>query len=111
MATKETLQKLKPRAVSGPSPAEAATGLAVVPIKPVPKKPGLKKPVAKKTATRKKKPAVRAEPELVISLETLQDEIRQEAYGYFIQRGYRPADPKADWHRAEDAVLRRHGRR
>lgn len=46
-----------------------------------------------------------------VSTIILEDEIRTEAYNYFIQRGYRPGDPVADWHRAEDSVLRRHGLR
>ena len=59
----------------------------------------------------KAKAKAAAKPELVLSLEMLHDEIRRESYDYYIQRGYRPGDPKADWLRAEDAVLRRHGLR
>ena len=123
-----------------PTPSAAATGLAVVPKKtalqkPEPQDTELKKASVKKTAlprtvspkvtAPKKSVAVTAspkappktkakratKPELVLSLEMLHDEIRREAYDYFIQRGYRPGDPKADWLRAEDAVLHRHGLR
>ncbi len=68
---------------------------------------------AKKAAPKKKAavltPSVATAP--AVSFEILQDQIRVEAYGYYIERGYRPGDPTADWHRAEDAVLRRHGLR
>ncbi len=65
-----------------------------------------------KKAAPKKKAAVTTPPVApAITVEVLQDQIRVEAYGYYIERGYRPGDPTADWHRAEDAVLRRHGLR
>ena len=119
MATKKAPQIL------APTTSAPATGLAVVP-KPkstFPKKATPKKPVVPKATpreqaviaspkpapTRKTKAAVKTE--LVISLEVLHDEIRRESYDYYIQRGYHPGDPKADWLRAEDAVLRRHGLR
>ncbi len=135
MATKKA-QILTPTTSS----AVTATGLAVVPQKPesqkaesekiepnqaamkktslpqaAPPKVTPKKKAAAVTpspkATLKRKTKLAANPELVLSLELLQDEIRREAYDYFIQRSYRPGDPKADWLRAEDAVLRRHGLR
>ena len=59
----------------------------------------------------KLKTKLETKPELVLSLEMVQDEIRREAYDYFIQRDYRLGDPKADWLRAEDAILRRRGLR
>ena len=124
MATKKAPQILTP------TPSVLATGLAVVP-KPkrtapestfpkmaTPKKPVVPKATPKKQAVAasqkpspKRKTKAAAKPELVISLEVLHDEIRRESYDYYIQRGYHPGDPKADWLRAEDAVLRRHGLR
>ena len=124
MATKKSTQTLTPTASS----SAAATGLAVVPRSTIlktaapktaaPKKTVLPKvmPKEKAVTTSLKVPAkpkakAAAKPELVLSLEMLHDEIRRESYDYYIQRGYRPGDPKADWLRAEDAVLRRHGLR
>ena len=131
MATKKASQILTPTT----SPTATATGLAVVPQKPESQKIEPNKTAVKKTAlpqaappkvtptkkavavtpspkaTLKRKMKLAANPELVLSLELLQDEIRREAYDYFIQRSYRPGDPKADWLRSEDAVLRRHGLR
>ena len=136
MATKKASQILTPTT----SPTATATGLAVVPQKPESQKPESQKIEPNKTAvkktalpqaappkvtptkkavavtpspkaTLKRKTKLAANPELVLSLELLQDEIRREAYDYFIQRSYRPGDPKADWLRSEDAVLRRHGLR
>ena len=131
MANKKAPQVLTPTT----SPTATAPGLAVVPKKTGPQKTEPKKAAAKKTAAPqtappkvtpqkkavavtaspkappKRKTKLAANPELVLSLEMLQDEIRREAYDYFIQRGYRPGDPKADWLRAEDAVLHRHGLR
>lgn len=131
MATKKASQILTPTT----SPTATATGLAVVPQKPESQKIEPNKTAVKKTAlpqaappkvtptkkavavtpspkaTLKRKTKLAANPELVLSLELLQDEIRREAYDYFIQRSYRPGDPKADWLRSEDAVLRRHGLR
>ena len=124
MATKKAPQILTPT-TSAP-----ATGLAVVP-KPkstapestFPKKATPKKPVVPKATPReqaviaspkptpKRKTKAAVKTELVISLEVLHDEIRRESYDYYIQRRYHPGDPKADWLRAEDAVLRRHGLR
>ena len=130
MATKK-LQILTPTTSS----VVTATGLAVVPRKAESRKIEPNRAALKKTflpqaappkVTPKKKAAavtpspkaapmrktkLAANPELVLSLELLQGEIRREAYDYFIQRSYRPGDPKADWLRAEDAVLRRHGLR
>ena len=114
MATKKSTQILTP---TTSSPA-AATGLAVVPKSTVPKKPVLPKVLPKEKAVTtspktppKRKTMATAKPELVLSREVLHDEIRRESYDYYIQRGYRIGDPKADWLRAEDAVLRRHGLR
>ena len=126
MANKKAPQVLTPTT----SPTATAPGLAVVPQKTVPRKAAAKKTAAPQTAPPKvtpqkkavavtaspkvppkRKTKLAANPELVLSLEMLQDEIRREAYDYFIQRGYRPGDPKADWLRAEDAVLHRHGLR
>ncbi len=86
------------------APKKASVPKKVAPVAAAPK------PAASKPTAPKKKVAAAAAPG-VISVETLQDEIRSEAYNYFIQRGYRPGDPVADWHRAEDSVLRRHGLR
>ena len=124
MATKKSTQILTPTASS----QSAATGLAVVPRSTapgstVPKTAAPKKTVLPKVMQKEKavttsqkvppkaKAKAAAKPELVLSLELLHDEIRRESYDYYIQRGYRPGDPKADWLRAEDAVLRRHGLR
>ena len=121
MATKNAPQILTPTTSS----AAAATGLAVVPKggglkekSTAPKKAVSPKVAPKQTAVTaspklapKRKTKSAAKPELVLSLEVLHDEIRRESYDYYIQRGYRPGDPKADWLRAEDAVLRRHGLR
>ena len=124
MATKKAPQILTP------TPSALATGLAVVP-KPkrtapestfqkmaTPKKPVVPKATPKKQAVAasqkpspKRKTKAAAKPESVVSLEVLHDEIRRESYDYYIQRGYHPGDPNADWLRAEDAVLRRHGLR
>ena len=97
MATKKTPQKMTTTPVATPKVSAAAA-------KPAPstKKVAPKKVAAKKTA----KPVAKA-----INGAQFHDEIRTEAYSYFIQRGYRPGDPVADWHRAENAVLRRHGLR
>jgi len=91
------------------APKKASVPKKVAPVAAAPK-PATSKPATSKPTAPKKKVAAAAAPG-VISVETLQDEIRSEAYNYFIQRGYRPGDPVADWHRAEDAVLRRHGLR
>ena len=116
MANKKAPQVLTPTT----SPTATAPGLAVVPQKTVPQKTVPPKVTPQKKAVAvtaspkappKRKTKLAANPELVLSLEMLQDEIRREAYDYFIQRGYRPGDPKADWLRAEDAVLHRHGLR
>ena len=97
MVTKKTPQKMTPTPVVTPtvSAATAAPALAN-------KKAATKKVAAKRTA----KPVAKA-----VNGTSFHDEIRAEAYNYFIQRGYRPGDPVADWHRAENAVLRRHGLR
>ena len=94
MVTKKSPQKMTPTPVVTPT-VSAATALAT-------KKAVTKKVAAKKTA----KPVAKA-----VNGTSFHDEIRAEAYNYFIQRGYRPGDPVADWHRAENAVLRRHGLR
>lgn len=121
MATKKASQLLTPTT----SPIATAPGLAVVPKKASVKKTALPQTVSPKVTPPRKAVAVTASPkappqrktklaanpELVLSLDVLHDEIRREAYDYFIQRGYRPGDPKADWLRAEDAVLHRHGLR
>ena len=66
---------------------------------------------AKRTPVKDQAPAPTLVAEPVIPLHVLHDEIRSEAYDYYIQRNYRAGDPMADWHRAEDVVLRRHGLR
>ncbi len=97
MATKKTPQKMTPTPVVTPTVSAAAAAPVLAN-----KKAATKKVAAKKTA----KPVVKA-----INGAQFHHEIRTEAYNYFIQRGYRPGDPVADWHRAENAVLRRHGLR
>lgn len=97
----------------------AAAAPAVAPVTAAPKKrsAAVKKPAAEaaspapKKAAAKKATPVPAKSEPVIEFNVLQDEIRTEAYSYFIQREYRAGDPMADWHRAEDTVLRRYGLR
>jgi hypothetical protein len=110
MATKKAPQTT---ATSG-----AAAAPALAPVTAAPKKRSTTKksaaeaaaPAPKKAAAKKVAPvAAKAEP--VIAFTMLQDEIRTEAYSYFIQREYRTGDPTADWHRAEETVLRRYGLR
>jgi hemolysin activation/secretion protein len=113
MATKKAPQKLTPIAQS---PAAAAVAPALAPKKAAPRKKAVAavEVAPKKAAPKnpKKKAAVAAPAvEEVVSLNQLQDEIRTEAYSYYIARGYRAGDPTADWHHAEDVVLRRHGLR
>jgi hypothetical protein len=114
MATKKAAPSLHSPAL--PSLATgAAAAPAIEPAAPAPKKRAVPRKAAAATAPKKapvkKKAPAKEIVEPVISLSVLQDEIRAEAYGYFIQRGHRPGDPVADWHRAEDEVLRRHGLR
>ena len=108
MATKKAPQ------TSATSGAAAAPALA--PVTAAPKKRSAPKKTetvtaAPKAAAAKKATPVVAKPEPVIEFTVLQDEIRTEAYSYFIQREYRAGDPTADWHRAEETVLRRYGLR
>lgn len=114
MATKKTTPKTTPAPVTAKSPSAAAAAPALAAKSSPGKRVASSVPVAKKlpansTVKTKKAAAVAVQPK--VSDLVLEDEIRAEAYSYFIQRGYRPGDPVADWHRAEDAVLRRFGLR
>jgi hypothetical protein len=61
--------------------------------------------------------AVEARPEQVPAFPPvpspgeLREEITRQAFQFWVDRSYRPGDPKADWLRAEDQVLRRYGLR
>ncbi len=124
MATKKTPLKVTPVAVTAKSPVAAATAPALAP-KSAPKKTASRTsapqkaivasaPATKKATKSTSKNGI-AKPAMTlassVSTTILEDEVRAEAYNYFIQRGYRPGDPVADWHRAEEAVRRRHGLR
>lgn len=102
MATKK-VTKVTPAPVVTPTAAAAA---ALAPKKAAPRKKAVatapKKAAPKKAVPKKAKPVATSD-----DLTMLHHEIRLEAYSYFIERGYRAGDPVTDWHRAEDAVLRR----
>lgn len=97
----------------------AAAAPAIAPVTAAPKKRSTtaRKPATEAASPAPKKPAAKkatpvvAKTEPIIPFTVLQDEIRSEAYSYFIQRDYRAGDPTADWHRAEETVLRRYGLR
>lgn len=97
MATKK-VTKVTPAPVVTPTAAAAA---ALAPKKAAPRKKAVAT-APKKAAPKKAKPVATSD-----DLTMLHHEIRLEAYSYFIERGYRAGDPVTDWHRAEDAVLRR----
>ncbi len=107
MATKKVTKVTAAPRVTPTTAAAAVPALA-------PKKAAAKKKAVaatpKKAAPKKAKP-VALPVATPADLTKLHDEIRMEAYSYFIERSYRPSDPVADWHRAEDTILRRHGLR
>lgn len=112
MATKKASQKTTPAAVVS-SPVAAAESASAPKKAPAKKTTVVKKP-ARAAASQPAKPR-KAVPRVLETVKPdrmqLEDEIRVEAYSYYIERGYRAGDPMADWHRAEDTVLRRHGLR
>ncbi|MBY0502497.1 MAG: DUF2934 domain-containing protein [Bryobacteraceae bacterium] len=91
--------------------AAAAAAPAVAPKKTTARKTSAPKAATKKAAAPKKTVIPKVAPKVATVPVSLEDEIRTEAYNYYVQRGYHPGDPLADWRRAEDAVLRRHGLR
>ena len=109
MATKTNSQKLTTAPAVSPvvstAAASAAPAFETKKAAPHKKSPAVKTSAPKSVIPKKKSAPVK------VNVTELRDEIRSEAYSYFIQRGYRPGDPVADWHRAEDAVLRRRGLR